>query len=78
MSLDLHDTDTLAIDFKQVIGPIICFLVICFLPCLLTVHLFSCQQAVCHLFFFLSIYGVLADFEQVIVPVLLYLTLFVN
>ena len=32
----------------------------------------------CHRFRLLCIYGVLADFEQAIVPVLLYLALFVN
>ena len=32
----------------------------------------------CHQFYFLRIYGVLADFEQAIVLVLLYLELFVN
>ena len=62
----------------KVISPVICFLVICFLPCLLTIHWFLCQQPVYHLFLLLCIYDVLADFEQVVVPVLLYLTLFVN
>ena len=53
--------------------------VICFLPCLLTRCWFiSCQQYMCHWFRLLCIYGVPADFEQLIVPVLLYLALFIN
>ena len=80
MSLVLYcllNPSTLAVE--QVIVPVICFLVICFLPCLLTRYWFvSCQQHMCHRFCLLCIYGVLADFEQVIVPVLLYLALFVN
>ena len=32
----------------------------------------------CHRFCLLCIYGALGDFEKVIVPVLLYLALFVN
>ena len=61
----------LAADFEQVIVLVIYFLVICFLPCLLTRYRFvSCQQHMCHWFPLLCIYSVLADFEQVIVPVL--------
>ena len=56
-----------------------CFFVICFLPCFLTRYWFvSCVQHMCHRFCLLCIYGVLDDFEHVIVPVLLYLALFVN
>ena len=66
----LLNPSALAGDFEQVIVPVICFLVICFLPCLLTRYWFvSC----CHGFHLLCIYGVLADFEQVIIQVLLYL-----
>ena len=51
------------LDFKQVIVPVICFLVIFFLPCLLTRNWFvSCQQHMCHRFCLLCIYGVLVDF----------------
>ena len=65
--------------FEQVIVPVICFMVICFLPCLLTRYwLVSCQQHMCHRFCLLCIYGVFADFEQVTAPILLYLALFVN
>ena len=47
-----------------VIALVICFLVICFLPCLLTRYWFvSCQQHMCHRFYLLCIYGVLDDFE---------------
>ena len=76
----LHGLDTLAVDFEQVIVPVVIFfLVVCFLPCLLTRYRFvSCQQHMCHRFCLLCIYGVLGDFEQVIVPVLLYLALFVD
>ena len=45
MSFRLHDSDTLAVDFEQVIVSVICFLVIFFLFCLLTRYWFvSCQQ----------------------------------
>ena len=72
----LLNPNALAADFEQVIVPVICFLVICFMPCLLTRHWFvSCPQHMCHQFRLLCIYGVLADFEQVIIPVLLYLLL---
>ena len=76
----LHGLDTLAVDFEQVIVPVVIFfLVVCFLPCLLTRYRFvSCQQHMCHRFCLLCIYGVLGDFKQVIVPVLLYLALFVD
>ena len=61
-------------DFEKFIVPVICFLVIFFLPCFLTRYRFvSC----CHRFRLLCIYGVLADFEQVIILILLYLALFV-
>ena len=50
-----------------------------FLPRLLTRYWFVlCQQHMCHRFCVLCIYGVLADFEQVVVLLLLYLALFVN
>ena len=59
-----HDPDIVAIDFEQVIVTVICFLVICFLPCLLTRYWFvSCQQHMCHRFCLLCIYGVLADWS---------------
>ena len=75
----LLNLSSLAADFEQVIFPVICFLVICFLPCLLTKYLFiSCKQHMCHGFPILCIHVVLADVEQVIVLVLLYLVLFVN
>ena len=74
VSFHLHDSDTWAVDFVHVIVPVICFL-----PCLLNRYWFvSCQLHMCHLFCLPCIYGVLASFKQVIVPVLLYLTLFVN
>ena len=58
---------------------VICFLVICSLLYLLTRYWFvSCQQHMCQRFYLLCIYAVLADFELVMVPVLLYLALFVN
>ena len=70
----LLNPSILAADFEQVIT-----LVICFLPCLLSKYWFvSCQQRMCQQFRLLCIYGVLVDFEQVIVPVLLYVALFVN
>ena len=75
----LRNPIALAAYFEQVIVLVICFMVICFLPCLLTRYWFvSCQQHMCHRFRLLCIYGVLADLKQVIVPVLLYLALFVN
>ena len=75
----LLNLSALAANFEQVIAPVTCFLVICFLPCLLTRCLFvSCQQHICHRFRLLCIYGVLTGFEQVIAVVLLYLALFVN
>ena len=43
----LLNPSTLTADFEHVIVPVICFLVICFLPCLLTRYWFvSCQQHV--------------------------------
>ena len=66
----LRNPNALAADFEKVIVPVICFLVICYLSCLLAKFM-SHVSSTC-------IYGELADFEQVIVPVLLYLTLFVN
>ena len=64
----LLNPNALEADFEQVIVPVIYFLVICFMPCLLTRHWFvSCQQHTCHQFRLLCIYGVLADFEQVII-----------
>ena len=70
----LLNPSALAVGFEQVI-----VLVICFLPCLLTRYCFVlCQQQMCQRFRLLCIYGVLADFEQVIVPVLLCVALFVN
>ena len=75
----LLNPSKLTADFKEVIVLVICFLVVCFLPCLLTRHWFvSCQQHICHRFCLLCIYGVLTDFEQVIVLVLLHLVLFIN
>ena len=75
----LRNPIALAAYFEQVIVLVICFMVICFLPCLLTRCWFvSCQQHMCQRFHLLYIYGVLADFEQVIVSVLLCPTLFVN
>ena len=75
----LFNPRALAADFEQVIVLIICLLVICFLPCLLTRYWFvSCQQHMCYQFRLLCINGVLADFELVVVLVLLYLALFVN
>ena len=66
----LLNPKVLAGDFEQVIVPVICFL-----PCLLTRYWFvSC----CHGFRLFCICGVLADFEQVIILILLYLALFVN
>ena len=65
---------SLAVDFEQLIA-----LVICFLHCLLTRYWFvSCLSGMCHQFCLLCIYVVLTDFEQVIVPVLLCLALFVD
>ena len=69
----LPNPSGLAADFQQLILPVICFL-----PCLLTRCWFvSCQQHMRHQFHLLYTYGKLADFEQVIVLVLLYLALFV-
>ena len=69
-----HNPSALAADFEQVIVQVICLL-----PCLLTRYWFaSCQQHMCHRSRLLCIYGVLADFEQVIVPVSLFLAPFVN
>ena len=62
----LSNPSALAVYFEQVIIPVICFLVICFLPCLLTRYWFvSCQQYICHRLRLLCIYGVLTGFEQV-------------
>ena len=45
----LLNPSALAVDFEQVIVPVICFLVICFLFCLLTRYWFaSCQQHMAH------------------------------
>ena len=52
MSFCLHDPDILAVDSEQVIAPVICFLVIRFLPCLLSRYWFvSYQQHMCPGFF---------------------------
>ena len=61
----LLNPSALATVFKQVIAPVICFLVIRFLPCLLTRYWFvSCQQHLCHRFCLLCIYDVLADLNR--------------
>ena len=74
MPFRLHDPDTLAADFEQVIVPVICFLFIC----LLTRYWFvSCQQCICHRLSPLHLRCV-GCFEQVIVPVLLCLELLVK
>ena len=62
----LLNPSALAGDFEQVIVPVIYFLIIPFPLCLLLPVSILC------------IYGVLADFEQVIISALLYLPLFVN
>ena len=62
----LLNTSDLAAYFEQVIVPVICFLVICFLLCLPTWYwCVSCQQHICHWLRLLCIYGVLADFEHI-------------
>ena len=72
MSFRLHELDTLVVDFKQVIVPVILF------TCYLFPALFAKQTA--HVSLVLSpLYdGVFPEFEQVINLVLLYLALFVN
>ena len=52
----LLNTSALAADVEQVVVLAICFLVISFLPCLLTRYWFvSCQQHMCHQFVFFSL-----------------------